>query len=46
MRRDGMVVFMSKLPPRAMAMEACRGAHHVGRPLAAPGHEVRLMSPE
>jgi transposase len=27
-------------------MEACCGAHHLGRFFAAHGHEVRLMSPE
>ena len=27
-------------------MEACCGAHHLGRILRAQGHEVRLMSPE
>jgi transposase len=27
-------------------MEACCGAHHLGRLLAAQGHEIRLMSPE
>ena len=27
-------------------MEACCGAHHVGRLFAARGHDVRLMSPE
>jgi transposase len=27
-------------------MEACCGAHHLARVLAAQGHEVRLMSPE
>jgi transposase len=27
-------------------MEACCGAHHLGRLLAAQGHQVRLMSPE
>jgi transposase len=27
-------------------MEACCGAHHLGRGFAAQGHEVRLMSPE
>jgi len=30
----------------AHAMEACCGAHHMGRALAAQGHTVRLMSPE
>jgi transposase len=29
-----------------VAMEACCGAHHLGRVLRAQGHEVRLMSPE
>jgi transposase len=27
-------------------MEACCGAHHLGRLFAAHGHDVRLMSPE
>ncbi len=27
-------------------MEACCGAHHLGRLLATQGHTVRLMSPE
>jgi transposase len=27
-------------------MEACCGAHHMGRALAAQGHTIRLMSPE
>lgn len=27
-------------------MEACCGAHHVGRQLRSQGHDVRLMSPE
>lgn len=46
MRRDGVIAFAARLPPCAMAMEACCGAHHMGRSLAALGHEVRLMSPE
>ena len=29
-----------------VAMEACCGAHHLGRVFAAHGHDVRLMSPE
>jgi transposase len=29
-----------------VAMEACCGAHHLGRVFAAQGHETRLMSPE
>ena len=27
-------------------MEACCGAHHLGRVLSTLGHTVRLMSPE
>lgn len=46
MRRDGVIAFAAKLAPCVMAMEACCGAHHMGRSLAALGHEVRLMSPE
>lgn len=46
MRRDGVIAFAAKLPLCTMAMEACCGAHHMGRSLAELGHEVRLMSPE
>lgn len=46
LRRDGVIAFASKLPACVMAMEAFCGAHHMGRSLAALGHEVRLMSPE
>ncbi len=46
MRREGVIAFAAKLAPCTMAMEACCGAHHTGRTLAALGHEVRLMSPE
>ena len=46
MRRDSIVAFTSALPSCVVAMEACCGAHHLGRQLAAQGHEVRLMSPE
>lgn len=46
MRRDGVVALAAKLTPCVMAMEACCGAHHMGRALATLGHEIRLMSPE
>jgi transposase len=36
----------AKLSPCIIAMEACCGAHHLGRILAAQGHTVRLISPE
>jgi transposase len=46
MRRDGIAAFAAKAPGCIVAMEACCGAHHLGRLLASQGHEVRLMSPE
>lgn len=46
MRREGVIALAAKLTPCVMAMEACCGAHHMGRALAALGHEIRLMSPE
>jgi transposase len=46
MRRDTVVTLGASLPPCIMAMEACCGAHHLGRLLAAQGHSIRLMSPE
>jgi hypothetical protein len=35
MRRDGVIAFAAKLTPCTMAMEACCGAHHMGRLLVA-----------
>jgi transposase len=46
MRRDSIAVFTRALPPCVVAMEACCGAHHLGRLLRTQGHTVRLMSPE
>jgi transposase len=46
MSRDGVIKLGARLPACVMAMEACCGAHHLGRALQAHGHEVRLMSPE
>jgi transposase len=46
MTRDGIVRLGEKLPACVMAMEACCGAHHLGRVLREQGHEVRLMPPE
>ena len=46
MTREGVVAFVSKLPICVIAMEACCGAHFLGRLFKAQGHEVRLMSPE
>ncbi len=46
MRRDTIMALGSSLPPCIVAMEACCGAHHLGRVLATQGHTIRLMSPE
>lgn len=46
MQPKTIVSFATKLPPCVFAMEACCGAHYLGRLLASLGHEVRLMSPE
>ncbi|WP_018902436.1 IS110 family transposase [Rhizobium sp. 2MFCol3.1] len=46
MRRQTLIDYVAKLPGCVVAMEACCGAHHLGRQFAAQGHEVRLMSPE
>jgi transposase len=44
--RQGILALAERLPPCVVAMEACCGAHHLGRLLQARGHQVRLMSPE
>jgi transposase len=46
MTRDGIVRLGEKLPACVIAMEACCGAHHLGRVLREQGHAVRLMAPE
>src|SRR5215212_7554585 len=46
MRRQTILGFAAKLPPCVIAMEACCGAHCLGRLLTNQGHTVRLMSPE
>ena len=46
MRRGTVEGFVGGLPRCVVAMEACCGAHHLGRVFGAQGHEVRLMSPE
>ena len=45
-RRDTLIDLVAKLPSCIVGMEACCGAHHLGRLFAAQGHDVRLMSPE
>lgn len=46
LRRGLVEGFVGGLPPCVVAMEACCGAHHLGRVFFGQGHEVRLMSPE
>ena len=46
LRRDGVIKLAAGMPGCVMAMEACCGAHHLGRLLRDHGHQVRLMSPE
>ena len=46
MRRSALESFVQGLRRCIVAMEACCGAHHLGRVFVAQGHEVRLMSPE
>jgi transposase len=45
-RRENVFKIVSQLKPGTVAMEACGGAHHLGRLLRDTGFEVRLMSPE
>lgn len=44
--RSGVLALTGKLPGCVIAMEACCGAHHLGRAVEQQGHTVRLMSPE
>lgn len=46
MTREGLIKFTAELPACVVAMEACCGAHYLGRTFEAQGHTVRLMSPE
>ena len=46
MRRDSLESFVGGLERCVVAMEACGGAHHLGRVFVGQGHAVRLMSPE
>ena len=34
---------LANIPPCLIGMEACAGAHHIGRQLRALGHVVRLI---
>ena len=43
LRRSQVLAFFARLDPCLIGMEACSGAHHWARELAALGHEMRLM---
>ena len=43
-KRETVIALAAKPPPCVVAMEACCGAHHLGRVFAAHGHDVRSMS--
>jgi transposase len=43
LRRSQVEPFFARLPRAVVGIEACGGAHHWGRVLAALGHEVRLI---
>jgi len=45
-KRETLIGLAAKLPRCIVGMEACCGAHHIGRLFANQGHDVRLMSPE
>ncbi|MCU9839962.1 IS110 family transposase [Ruegeria sp. WL0004] len=45
LQRFRLLDFLADLPPCIVAMEACGGAHHIGRFCLSNGHEPRLMSP-
>jgi transposase len=44
--RPQLLRFMTTLPPCLVGMEACCGAHHLGRAFESHGHDVRLMPPQ
>jgi transposase len=45
MKHVSVLAFTGQMEKCTVAMEACCGAHHLGRQLVAQGHDVRLMPP-
>lgn len=45
-RRDRLLVQTANMPACVIGMEACCGAHHLGRALEVQGHAPRLMPPQ
>ncbi len=46
LRRNQVLAFFARQERCLIGMEACAGAHHWARELAAQGHEVRLIAPQ
>jgi transposase len=46
LRRKEVVLFLAKLPPTVIGMEACGAAHYWARELRKLGHEVKLIAPQ
>ena len=44
-QRFRLLDYLADLAPCVVAMEACGGAHHIGRFCLEHGHEPRLMPP-
>lgn len=42
-RRPDLLAFFEKLPPCVVAMEACAGAYHWAREIAALGHQTKIL---
>lgn len=46
LKRDQVLLFLAKITPCLIGMEACSSAHHWARKLQSLGHTVRLMAPQ
>ena len=46
LRRDRLCGYVGRLPRCVIGLEACFGAHYLGRRFISQGHTVRLMPPE
>jgi transposase len=46
LRREALLRWSATLPPCAIAMEACGGAHYWARELTQQGHSVRIIAAE
>lgn len=44
--REGLIEFVSQLPPCLIGVEACGGAHSWARTFQSMGHTVKMMAPQ